>query len=151
MIRLRRYVSLVPTTKKKSRVVSFSKLSVKTFLIVSLLLVSFDQLTKIQLENSFPLQLVRNDKGAFGILPWWLAWLGLLGLSTWVIFYKRFGIGESLVLAGGVSNLLDRVLRKSVVDFIQVSFLPIFNLADIFLTIGVVIVIITHLGLEKRK
>lgn len=49
-----------------------------------------------------------------------------------------------LVLAGGISNLIDRIARGFVVDFIDVNILnfPNFNIADISITIGIMILLI---------
>src|SRR5262245_11931400 len=50
-------------------------------------------------------------------------------------------LGLGLVLAGGLSNLVDRVARGSVVDFLNVGLGPvrtgIFNLADVAILVGV--------------
>ena len=46
-------------------------------------------------------------------------------------------VGAGLILGGAVGNLGDRVLGGSVVDFIDLTWWPSFNLADVFLTIGV--------------
>lgn len=52
-------------------------------------------------------------------------------------------IGETFVLAGALSNLLDRVLYHGVVDFILLQYaqwsFPLFNSADAAITIGVII------------
>ena len=48
----------------------------------------------------------------------------------------------SLILAGGFANIIDRVFRGYVVDYINVfpqMNLPIFNFADMCISIGVVI------------
>ena len=49
-----------------------------------------------------------------------------------------------LIVSGGIGNLIDRILRGYVVDFIKFDFInfPIFNVADISVTIGVLILII---------
>lgn len=47
----------------------------------------------------------------------------------------------TMVIAGGVSNLLDRIFRGYVVDFIDISDLfnfAIFNVADIFIVVGII-------------
>ena len=50
-----------------------------------------------------------------------------------------------LILAGGVSNLIDRIFRGFVVDFIQMIFFGVFNLADAFIVISAVIIIFIEL------
>ena len=49
-----------------------------------------------------------------------------------------------LVLAGGISNLIDRVFRRFVLDYIdigQLLFFPIFNIADAYIVVGWVILV----------
>jgi signal peptidase II len=53
-------------------------------------------------------------------------------------------VGLGLALGGAGGNLVDRVARKSVLDFIGVGKWPLFNLADVALTLGVCL---TPLGL----
>ena len=57
-------------------------------------------------------------------------------------------VGLTLFVAGGASNWMDRVVRGSVVDFINVGIGPvrtgIFNIADMALMIGVAIVVIAE-------
>jgi signal peptidase II len=49
-------------------------------------------------------------------------------------------VGETLLLSGGLSNFLDRLAWHGVVDFIKISYgswtFPIFNIADIAITLG---------------
>ena len=53
------------------------------------------------------------------------------------------------ILAGGIGNLLDRLLYGYVVDFIDITFNPyVFNLADSYVTIGLVMYVI--FSLKKR-
>ncbi len=49
-----------------------------------------------------------------------------------------------LILSGGIGNLIDRILRGYVVDFIKFDFInfPIFNVADISITLGIFILVI---------
>ena len=58
----------------------------------------------------------------------------------------------SLILAGGLGNLIDRIYYGFVVDFIDISFNPyIFNLADSYVTIGILIYVLKSLILFKNE
>jgi signal peptidase II len=46
------------------------------------------------------------------------------------------------ILSGSVSNLIDRLFHGCVIDFIDLKFWPVFNSADIYITIGVAMLII---------
>lgn len=49
---------------------------------------------------------------------------------------KKTKILLSFALAGGISNIIDRICRGSVVEFINISPLPAFNIADVCILIG---------------
>ena len=54
----------------------------------------------------------------------------------------------SLIIIGALSNLLDRIDYNGVIDFIDISTFPAFNLADTYITIGVIWLI--YLIIKKR-
>lgn len=57
--------------------------------------------------------------------------------------YTNFmNITFSILFAGIISNLIDRIIRGFVVDYIDLSFFAVFNLADIFITYGVFVLLI---------
>jgi len=92
-------------------------------------------------------KLVRNPGIAFGIeLGWWLILVAVfLGICVVVYLFLAsektvalFHVGLGLILAGALGNLVDRVSWPyQVRDFIDFSFWPTFNLADVFLCVGV--------------
>ena len=59
----------------------------------------------------------------------------------------------SLIIAGGVGNLIDRLSLGYVIDFIDVRILnfAIFNVADMCITIGAILVCIAAFAAEKRE
>jgi len=78
---------------------------------------------------------------------------GLVLLATVVVaFRSRWSgpplAGLALVCAGGASNLLDRVARGRVIDFMNVGLGPvrtgIFNVADVAILAGVVLIVFTR-------
>ena len=72
--------------------------------------------------------------------------LAIIVVWTWRV-YHRGGliIGQLLVIAGGASNILDRLLYAGVIDFISVSLngwhWALFNIADVAINIGVLILL----------
>ncbi|MGF1481941.1 MAG: signal peptidase II [Cyanophyceae cyanobacterium] len=81
----------------------------------------------------------------------WLRWLSLavsIGLIALAWFGPRMKIPEQLgygcILAGALGNGIDRFLFGYVVDFLDFRLIqfPVFNLADIFINIGIVLILI---------
>lgn len=53
------------------------------------------------------------------------------------LFYKKFlGLEIVLLSAGLISNILDRLIYKGVIDYLSIFFIPKFNLADILIVAG---------------
>ena len=73
--------------------------------------------------------------------------LVLLVIITIVVYLKfdkmngLYSIGAAMLIAGGIGNFIDRAFRSYVVDFIDIRLFefPIFNIADICVVLGVVI------------
>jgi signal peptidase II len=80
----------------------------------------------------------------------------LCGMVVAAIRFRLSGpalVGLALYFAGGASNLVDRVLRGSVIDFMNVGVGPlrtgIFNVADLAILLGVAIFVFTHRQAES--
>ena len=60
-----------------------------------------------------------------------------------------------IILGGAIGNLFDRIIYKSVPDFIDIHFGDfhwfIFNVADIFISLGVIFMILIEIIGKKRK
>lgn len=55
----------------------------------------------------------------------------------------------TLILAGAFSNLLDRLYFGYVIDFIDVPFFSVFNLADVYITVGVALILLSQFKKQK--
>lgn len=90
-----------------------------------------------------------------GIGQWWLSivfilsTLFIVGVLGWYAYdrikQKKYIFGEIMIIAGALSNALDRGLYGAVVDFIQVHYheyyFPVFNVADIAIVLGVALML----------
>jgi signal peptidase II len=140
---------------------SRAKVSRWLYLVVALIAITVDQLTKnlaiatLELGVSYPVlgevlswRLLYNDSAAFGLgfgYTWILAVISAAASLATIWYSRRLeSISWSLMigvfLGGVVGNLIDRLIREPsfgnghVVDFIQIPFnFPIFNLADTFI------------------
>lgn len=89
-----------------------------------------------------------------------LAFIMSLFLAGYLIKVPRqakfLSIGLVLMLGGAVGNLIDRLLHGHVIDFIHVHYanawhFPVFNIADISISIGVAMIVIDMLFLEQKR
>jgi signal peptidase II len=100
---------------------------------------------------------VQNTSAGFGILQGQntslilisLIALGIIMMSVKSI-RKNHEIPIILITAGIIGNLFDRIFRGYVVDFFDLKWFPVFNLADSCITIGVAWLIIALL-FEKES
>ncbi len=98
------------------------------------------------IKGLFYISLVHNRGAAFGILKDRLPVLILVALFTVFLILRSFGkenktgglynLSLSLILAGAIGNLVDRIIRGYVIDFIDFRVWPVFNIADSAITIG---------------
>ena len=117
-------------------------------MLIIILLIILDQLTKYFFGN------VKNYGAAFGILQGYTTFLIIISLIVILVciyYYKNKNLRLSLsfILAGTMSNLIDRILLGYVRDFIDLRIWPVFNLADCFNVIGVILLI--YISLKKSK
>lgn len=134
------------------------------FFVVALILLVLDQVTKyisvLQLKDQDPVVLIpgvlefrylENHGAAFGMLQgqkWLLLIIGLvfLCLAGFCIMrlpehkkYRPIYFLFAAITAGAVGNMIDRFRLDYVIDFIYFSLIdfPIFNVADIYITVSV--------------
>ena len=89
------------------------------------------------------LKLVTNTGAGFGILQdnnVLLAWIAVLAFILLAYFRKHFSLVAFIFISAGlIGNLVDRIFYGAVIDFISIGFWPVFNLADIYISLGVVL------------
>ena len=110
----------------------------------------------IDLVGSVRLALTRNKAGAFGLGGAFVPFLAVAALAL-VVYMVATGsaterlpvaIALGLVLGGAFGNVADRVfrspgfLRGAVVDFVDLRFWPVFNLADSAITCGCILLLL---------
>lgn len=131
---------------------------------------SVSVLSKVQeiqiIKNYFSFYYLENAGAAFGIFKNKTIFLGaitliVLGFILYYLFFKRpnnkmIRISLSLIVAGAIGNLIDRILYKYVIDFIllhykDVYYYPVFNIADILVCIGTILFAICLIKEEKTN
>ena len=80
----------------------------------------------------------------------------IIFLFIWLLIsnckYEKFSI--SLIIGGAIGNLYDRVIFNAVPDFIDLHYLDyhwfVFNVSDIIITIGVIVLLLKDMFLKKN-
>jgi|WetSurMetagenome_2_1015567.scaffolds.fasta_scaffold415987_2 signal peptidase II len=65
--------------------------------------------------------------------------------------YNSQNISFLLLISGAISNIIDRLYFGCVTDFIDFKIWPVFNLADIFITLGAIMLIYKNIMEQKQK
>ena len=149
------------------------------YIIIILILTGIDQITKqlmyhaamgkigfsIPIVNKFfHLTYVENHGGIFGLYQGKINIFTILStvLIVYIVIteYKNFKnyskwtkIGIAVVAAGAAGNMIDRIFRKYVIDMIDFRGIwPfIFNVADMYVHIGIYIIVIDYLVKKYKK
>jgi signal peptidase II len=177
-------------------------------LVVSLLIVVADQLTKLRVKGIslpslgidwtglpygrshdvlgefFRLTYIENPGMAFGLDFGWKPFFSMLsiaaGIAILIYLYAHrnerfpFRLSLALILGGAIGNLIDRMFygviwgdgrlfQGRVVDFLDLDFFdinlfglhlnrwPVFNIADAAVTVGVILLLLTHRAVDEAK
>ena len=142
----------------------------KHWLVISLLLAAADQALKLVYKDAQAVVLpgvlalhgTRNTGAAFSMLsgsPWLVLLASLLLMAVLVIFARRMrqhrllSFSLAMIFGGALGNLADRLLRGYVVDYLELLFVqfPIFNFADILITVGAGLAALAVLRLPGEK
>lgn len=145
------------------------------WLIIAIILTAVDQLIKylivscanvsdtlLSLPNIIDITYVRNTGAAFSLMSGKLSLLSVISVAFCVgviIYWARKKPSHPLLCAsltmmfsGALGNGIDRIFRGYVVDYIQTTFIsfPVFNLADIGITVGAVLLVVYVMWFDKE-
>lgn len=89
-------------------------------------------------------------------------WMGILGAT--VLYFFRSGseaknnkdywlliTSYGLLISGALSNLIDRMVFGCIIDFIDLKIWPVFNLADTFIVIGAILIVVKNLKQKTQN
>lgn len=138
------------------------------YVVLTFIVFAFDQISKqyilykVGIGNVSPFlpgilrfTVIENTGGAFSILkdyPVFFKAIGVINVLVFsylawcpVVILNRFmQTGCALILGGTLGNLTDRFLHNAVVDFFDLEFIrfAVFNVADVFIDIGVILILV---------
>lgn len=149
-----------------------------TDLVLAVILIAADQITKyfavltlknqtpfVLVEGIFELHYLENRGAAFGILQeqkFFFIFIAavILGVIVYVLFktpyqkrYIKLHMTLVFIAGGAIGNLIDRVRYDYVVDFLYFSLInfPVFNVADIYVTLAAIYLVILLLFVYKES
>ena len=142
---------------------------VLTIIITVISLILVDQLIKCVLQYYYEepiekgiltIEMVKNDGIAFSINSGNTKNIVLTVIVLLIVINfirnQKDRIDETtlialgLILAGGISNLIDRIVHGGVIDFIKIEDFSVFNIADCYVVIGWILIIINFIKINKE-
>ena len=168
---------IISVFMKESRYRKIKNKKLLIILFIIFIIIFIDQIIKLVILNKMynssivifkgvlNLTYVENTGGAYGIgsnntIMLIIANIIIIGLLISFILSKKYekniktSIAIALAISGGIGNLIDRIFRGYVIDYIDIGQLikyPVFNLADICIVIGCVAVVINLIINIKNK
>lgn len=143
------------------------------YILIAIFIIGLDQITKMLINTNirysheievikdfFYLTNIRNKGVAFGMLQkgralFIPATIFIIAFLVYLLIKESKNYKKavySLILGGAVGNLIDRIFRGYVIDFLDFYIFsynfPTFNIADIFITVGTVLLLILVLQEE---
>lgn len=150
------------------RLINSKKKIVQFFIVSFIILLSDLLLKKILFEtinsnfsfdlhfrnfNLFSIKIITNTGGAFGLLSNATFFLSLVSflvillilLSLKKINEQNLHLEFSLIFAGTLGNLINRITLGYVIDYISILSIPYFNIADFCIVLGVILLIMKEI------
>lgn len=115
------------------------------------ILIAFDQAIKHFSNNHLCNQNIAwNIPVSAGIF--YFVWIIIIAILTYIFlktdhFVQK--VSTILIFSGAVSNFVDRLRVGCVIDYIDLKFFPVFNLADVYITIGVIFLITNTIKINR--
>ena len=125
-------------------------MKIKSLEIFSACLVILDQVSKYFFVNNYPGLIHKNYGSAFSmpINQYFVMALSVAVIAMCFYFVRQHKFKHEsfvvLMMAGTIGNLIDRVRLGYVIDFINVGFWPVFNLADVYLSLAIIYLFVTY-------
>jgi len=147
------------------------------YIIFIAILFAIDQITKSITHNNlllgesipvikdfFHFTYVRNEGVAFGIFQGKIqiitivSILAVIGIIYYVVKYEKnssklIHYAYALIISGAMGNITDRIFRGFVVDMMDFRGIwsYIFNMADVYINIGVALMLLDYILVERKK
>lgn len=132
------------------------------FFLTIIIVAALDILSKYLIKNDIiNIPFTLNSGSLWGLFQnsaLILAWLSIVVIGIFFYNYEKIEkshflvkLGSGLIVGGAIGNLIDRILYKGVIDFIDLGWWPSFNIADSGISVGIVLLIIYFLFEEKLK
>lgn len=152
--------------KKSSKKKEKSQKSLTKWLWISVGLLLLDQIIKNIFFYRYPFvdakivvfQRVLNTGASFGSFQGinsLLIWVSIIVFGLFLFYFDKIPkqyLNASIIAAGGVlSNLIDRVFKLAVVDFINLGWWPVFNIADMMIVCGILYIVLIMLKEEREE
>lgn len=121
-------------------------------------LIGLDQVVKFVMIKYFNAYVLINSDGPFSIKgdSYMFGAFSLALMIIFLLIYKKQLFERKnnafpvvLIMSGGVSNVIDRIARHGVVDFIDLKIWPSFNLADMLITIGIIAMVLFEINKSR--
>lgn len=128
--------------------------------LVKLLVVqNFELFESLELWNFIHLTYIHNTGAAFGMMEgarvmFLIFNIVLVAAVLWAWkkpWMGRYKFAVSLIVAGALGNCIDRIFRGYVVDFIDFTYWPVFNVADIAVVCGTILLSIMILTAKEEE
>jgi len=122
-------------------------------LLIFAILVAADQIAKNNFANTFcNKNLAWSVSVPAGIFCF--AWTAIVAALIYMLFktekyYQKIFL--AMIFSGAISNLIDRLRFGCVVDYIDLKFWPVFNLGDVSITLGILLLVLSFAKIKNTK